>query len=166
MAILIAIPILIGLSMLQTSLVSQFPLLRGTADLLLLAVVAWSLQKRVTTALHWGVIAGLIVTYISALPFGVALIAYSLAAVIGSQLRRLVWQVPILAMFVATFAATVLLHAISYTAVRITGTSIPLGTVINIITLPSLLLNMFFALPAYALLSDLAGWLYPEELEV
>ncbi len=42
---LIGIPILGGLMILQTSLLSRFPLLEGTSDLVMLAVIAWALQK-------------------------------------------------------------------------------------------------------------------------
>jgi hypothetical protein len=35
-----------------------------------------------------------------------------------------------------------------------------------VITLPSLILNLLLAIPAYALFTDLAKWLYPEPLEV
>jgi hypothetical protein len=37
---------------------------------------------------------------------------------------------------------------------------------LNIVTLPSILMNLLFAIPVYALVSELADWLYPEEIEV
>jgi hypothetical protein len=38
---------------------SRIPLLHGSADLILLALVAWALQKRVNTAWQWALIGGL-----------------------------------------------------------------------------------------------------------
>ena len=165
MATLIAIPILGGLMILQTSLLSRFPLLEGTSDLVLLAVIAWALQKRVQTAWQWCLIGGLIFSLVSALPVGAALIAYSLVTALALALRRRVWQAPLLAMLVTTFLGTIIMHAISLAAVLISGTNMPLGEVINTITLPSLLLNLLLAIPVYAIINDLAKWLYPEELE-
>jgi rod shape-determining protein MreD len=163
---LIAIPVLGGLMILQTSLLSRFPLLQGTSDLVMLAVIAWALQKRVETAWQWCIIGGLIFSLVSALPVGVALIAYSLITALALILRRHVWQAPLLAMLLTTFLGTVIMHAVSLVAVAISGTSLPFGAVVNLITLPSLLLNLLLAIPIYAIINDLAKWLYPEELEV
>ncbi len=166
MAIVIAVPILSVLLIIQSAVLSRMPLLNGTTDLVLLAVIAWALQKRVQTAWHWGIIAGLLVGFVSALPLGVSLAGYLLAVGLALVLRQRVWQVPILAMFVATFFGTVISHLIALVALRLTGTQMPLLESLNLITLPSVLLNLLLAIPFYALLSDLAKWLYPEELEM
>jgi rod shape-determining protein MreD len=166
MATLIAIPLLSGLLMLQSAIVSWIPVLHGTVDLLLLAILAWALQKRVETGLQWGLIGGLLMTIFSDLPPGVALVAYLLVAGLGTLLRYSNWQAPLLAMLVAVFMGTIIVHGLSYLALRFTGNPIPLLSALNLITLPSLLLNLLVAIPAYALIGDLAEWLYPEELEV
>lgn len=163
---LLAIPVLGGLMILQTSLLSRFPLLQGSSDLVMLAVIAWALQKRVETAWQWCIIGGLIFSLVSALPVGVALIAYSLVTVLALLLRRHVWQAPILAMLLTTFLGTLIMHVIALAAIAVSGTSLPLGEVVNFITLPSLLLNLLLAIPVYAIIHDLAKWLYPEELEL
>jgi hypothetical protein len=165
MAILISIPILGALLILQTAVVSKMPLLQGTADLVLLAVIAWALQKRVQTAWHWGIIGGLFLSMVSGLPFFVPLIGCMAAVGLALMLRQRVWQVPILAMFIATFVGTLVMHALSIAALRITGVSVPIMQGLNIITLPSILLNLLLAVPIYALLGELANLLYPEELE-
>ena len=66
MAVLIAIPIMGVLAILQSSLVSRLPLLQGTPDLVMLAIIAWALQKRVQTAWQWSIIGGLVVSFYSA----------------------------------------------------------------------------------------------------
>ncbi|HEX7976346.1 MAG TPA: rod shape-determining protein MreD [Anaerolineales bacterium] len=166
MAVLISIPIFTLLLIFQTAVVSRIELLHGTADLVLLAVIAWALQKRVQTAWHWGIIAGLLVSLLSGLPMGVPLVGYLVVVGIALILRQRLWQVPILAMFVTTFLGTLLSQAINLVALRLFGTSLPWLEAINQITLPSVLLNLLLAIPFFALLGDLANWLYPEELEV
>jgi hypothetical protein len=49
---------------------------------------------------------------------------------------------------------------------RLFGNPLPWIEAFNLITLPSIILNLLFAIPAYALLGDLANFLYPEELAV
>ena len=166
MSTLLAIPVLSLLLILQSAIFSRITLLHGSADLLLLAVLAWALQERVDTAWRWGIIAGLLVSMASALPFGAALSGYLLATGMALLLRQRVWQRPVLAMFVATFFATLLTHAIDLAALRLAGSPISLSESLNLITLPSILLNLLLAIPIFALLSDLGDWLYPEELEV
>jgi rod shape-determining protein MreD len=166
MATFIAIPILTGLMILQTGIINNFPLLRGTPDLLLLAIIAWALQNKVQTAWQWSIIAAAIFGLVSAMPFGVPLITYPLATGVAILLRRQVWQIPMLAMFVAVFVGTIITHAVSVAALRLAQVSIPILQSFNIITLPSALLNLLFAIPVYALISDLAKWLYPEELVI
>jgi rod shape-determining protein MreD len=166
MATLIAIPIFSILLILQSAVISRIALLHGTADLLLLVVIAWALQKRVETAWHWSIIAGLMFSFVSALPIGVAMLGYLLVTGMTLLLRQRVWQVPILAMLVATFLGTLVTQGLALGALRLTGDPLPILQAFNLITLPSILLNLILAIPAYALLGDLAGWLYPEELEV
>ena len=166
MSTAIALPLLGLLLILQSSLISRIPLLHGTADLILLALLAWSLQKRVQTTWRWVIIGGLLVNLVSALPLGVPLAGYALAAGLALLLRKRVWQAPILAMFLATFAGTLLTQAVAYLSLRVLGSSIPVLEAFNQVFLPSVLLNLLLAVPMYALIGDLASWLHPEEIQV
>jgi rod shape-determining protein MreD len=166
MAILLAFPILGILVVLQSSLVSRVPLLLGTPDLMLLVIAAWALQKRVETAWQWTVIGGILATLSSALPLGVAFAGYGMATGLALLLRRRIWQAPVLAMFLVVFAGTLVFHALSILALRLVGNPIPLLDALNLVTLPSLLLNLLLAAPAFYLIADLASWLYPVEVEV
>ncbi|OGO38299.1 MAG: hypothetical protein A2W35_18750 [Chloroflexi bacterium RBG_16_57_11] len=165
MAALLAVPVLAVLVMIQSAVLSNIPLLHGTTDLVLVALLAWALQKRVRTAWFWAIIGGLLVGYVSALPFGAVLAGYLLAVGLAILLKQRIWQVPILAMLVATFFGTLLVNLVVITALRIVDTPLSFWEAINLVTLPSVLLNLLVAIPFYALFSDLANWLYPEPLE-
>ena len=166
MAILLAVPLLGGLLILQTAILSQIPLLHGTSDLVLLAVIAWALQKRVQTAWHWGIIGGLMVSFVSGLTLGVYLASYLLSVGMALALRQRVWQAPFLAMLVAVFFATLITHLLAFLALRLTGVALPPLETVNLVTLPSILLNLLLAIPIYTLVTDLANWVYPQPLEV
>ncbi|MCL4560429.1 MAG: rod shape-determining protein MreD [Chloroflexi bacterium] len=166
MAILLAFPLLGILVMLQTVVASRLPLLYGTADLVLLALTAWGLQERVETAWIWAFIGGVMVSFVSGLPFFTPLIGYLLVTALTRYLRRRVWQTPILVMFLATFVGTLILHGLSLAALELAGDPYPLGESLRLITLPSALLNLLLALPVYAFINDIARWLYPVEVEI
>ncbi len=152
--------------MFQSSILSRIPLLHGTVDLVLLAIIAWALQERVQSAWQWGIIGGLLAGLATALPFGIVLAGYLTITGLALYLRRHIWQVPILGMFLLTFVGTIITQAIAVAAIWVGGTPLPLIETLNLVTLPSLLLNLLLAVPIYVLITDLANWLYPKEIEV
>lgn len=163
---LLSIPILTGLLMLQMAVFNQMPLLNGAPDLVLLVLLAWALQKRVQNAWVWTAVGGLLVTYASALPVGTALVGYTLCVGLAQALRQRVWQAPILAMLITTFLGTLIFHAVTYLALLVTGTVLPLALSFYRVTMPSILLNLLIAIPIFAVFGDLARLVYPEELVV
>jgi rod shape-determining protein MreD len=165
-AILLAVPVLIVVLMLQTVIVSSLPLLSGVADLVLLVLVAWALQERAKSALAWAAIAGVMVSFISASPLGVLAAGYLVITLITRMFRRRVWQTPILSMFLMTFIGSILTQGLVMGALIFEGTSLPLLDSINLVVLPGTLLNLGLALPVYAIITDMAHWVYPEEVEI
>lgn len=166
MAILLALPILGLMVIFQSAIFSQVHLLYGTIDLILLVVVAWSVQERVKTAWHWGVIAGILASLATAVPALAIILAYVLSAGIAMYMRQIFWQRPLLAMISATFLGTLITQVITVAALIINGTPIALLEGFYMITLPSAMLNLLLAVPVYALISDLANWVYPEAIEI
>jgi rod shape-determining protein MreD len=154
------------LAIIQSTIVSTMPLLNGTADLILLFIIAWALQDRVNSAWQWCLIGGIFASLYSALPFGTYIVAYVICVGITRLLKSRIWKAPFLAMLAATFICTLVVQLISLVARIIMGVSIPITNILNLILLPSLLLNLILAIPIFSIMHDLASWLYPEELEV
>jgi rod shape-determining protein MreD len=165
MVYLIGIGLFAFLAVIQTTIVSRMPLLNGTADLLLLFIVAWAIQDRVESAWQWCLIGGIIASVYSGLPFGTYIAAYLIVTGITRLLKRQIWKAPFLAMLAAVFVGTLVVLIISWLARFVTGVNTPFFTVLNQIILPGLLLNLLLAIPVYSIMHDMAGWLYPEELE-
>lgn len=165
MRVLIAFPIFIPLLILQTVVIRQIPLLQGSADLIMLTIIAWALQRRVETAWHWGVIGSLLLSLVSAIPIYVNLIGYLSVVGIAIYIRRKFWKISLVIMFIVTFLATLITQLLVIIYLQVIGTSLPIIDSINQVIIPSLLLNLLFAVPFYVWMSDLSGWLYPESLE-
>jgi rod shape-determining protein MreD len=164
MSILIGIPVLAALFIVQSAIVSMLPLLSGSADLVLLVLIAWALQDRVSSALEWALIGGLMSTVVTRLPFPLPLVGYLGVTLLARGLRSRVWQTPFLAMFLTTFLGTVGYHGLVWLVLTFQGTSLPLLDSLNFVIFPATLLNLVLALPVYALVSDLAQSLYPDEV--
>ena len=165
MATFVAFPVLVLALMLQTAVISRINLLYGSADLILVILAGWALQERVTTSWQWALVAGVLVAFVSGLPWFVPLAGYLLIVGVARLLQRRVWQAPLLAMFTVCFTGTLMLHILSIFSLRILGDPLPLSDSFSLITLPSVLLNLLLAIPVYAMMRDLASWLYPAEAE-
>jgi rod shape-determining protein MreD len=159
--------ILFGIiAIIQSTIVSSMPLLNGMADLTLLMIIAWALQDRVDSEWQWCLIGGLFASLYSALPFGVYVVGYLLCVGISRLIKKRIWKAPFLAMLAATFIGTLVVLLISFAARLLSGVSMPYLSVINLILLPSLLLNLILAIPVFSIMRDLSDWLYPQELKV
>jgi rod shape-determining protein MreD len=160
---IVAFPLLLLAVILQSAVVSQVKLLSGYADLPLLLLGAWALQKRVKSAWHWAVVVCVMLGFISSMPLPVLVIGYFAVVFVAQTLQKRVWQAPLLAMFSVTFIGTLFLHLLSFFVLRLLGTPFVFADVIGLITLPSLLLNMLFSIPIYAFMREIAHWVYPVE---
>jgi rod shape-determining protein MreD len=158
---LIAIPVLFLAVMLQSAVISRVYLLSGVADLPLVMLAAWALQENVDSSWHWAAAVGMLVGFVSALPWYVPLLSYLFVVALAQMLQRRVWQAPLLAMFSVTFLGTVFLNILSYLVMRIGGVEMPFNDVLGLLVLPGVLLNMLLAVPVYTIMRDLSRWVYP-----
>ena len=158
---LIAAPVIILAVMVQSAIVSRVTLLSGVADLPLVMLAAWALQDEVESAWHWAAAASLMVGFVSGIHWSVPVLSYVAVVALAQVFQRRVWQAPLLAMFSVTFLGTIGMSVFSLVVLRLVGIPLPLGDVFGLITLPGILLNMLLAIPVYAVMRDLAGWVYP-----
>jgi hypothetical protein len=165
MATLIAIPILSILTILQSSIVSRLPLLHGTADIILVVVIAWALQERVRSAWQWSIIGGFMVGFVSFVPTFLPMINYLIITTIVLLVKRRIWETPILAMFVLTLLGSLINLVMTGLIIGIGGTPLPIFETLRLIILPSVILNMLLAAPIFAVVKDFAEWIYPEEIK-
>lgn len=166
MATLIAIPILSVLMILQSAVVSRLSLLQGSADLILLVIIAWALQERVKSAWQWSIFGGFLVGFVSIIPTILPVLIYLFITGIVLIVRRRIWETPILAMFTLTLFGSLFYQIVTGLVVSIGGTPLPILDSLRMIILPSVILNLILAAPIYAVMKDLAEWVYPEEIKI
>lgn len=165
MAILVGLPVLAITVILQSTVFSRVTLLNGTVDLVLIVVLSWALHERVKDEWVWAVIAGAMFGFVSALPLWTPILGYLMVTGIGLYLKRRVWQIPVLALLISVFFGTLLVQLLSLGVLTIVQGNVPISTAFNIIILPSLLLNLLAALPINAVVNEIAGFLYVDEVE-
>jgi len=141
--------------MLQSGIASRITLFSGATDLILLFLAASGLQSQRKHIWLWTVIAGMIISFMSAMPFFVPLFGYLAVTAITQILQKRVWQTPLLTMLIAVFFGTLIQHVMYILALIIAGTPISWIDSMNLVTLPSLLINMLLAIPAYAVVHEI-----------
>ncbi len=81
-------------------------MLSGVADLPLVMLAAWALQEDVDSSWHWAVAFGMLVGFVSGIPWYVPVISYVVVVALAQIFQKRVWQAPLLAMFSITFLGT------------------------------------------------------------
>jgi hypothetical protein len=160
---LVAIPFLMVVVILQSAVMSHIRLLSGYGDLPLVLLAAWAIQPNVDSGWQWATLTSLLIGFMSRVPWPAVLLGYLSVILVAQILRRRVWQAPLLAMFATTLLATVAFHLFTYVALALSGSFLAVSEVLSAVTLPSLLINLLLAIPAYALMRDLSRWVYPEQ---
>jgi cell shape-determining protein MreD len=152
--------------MLQFGVVSRTPLLSGTADLVMLYIIAWSLHQQSRRFWVLVLVFAVIIGAISVTPFFLSVASYMAIYYAGTRIKAQVWQTPLLAMFLLTFTGTLLLHAGYFVSAFIEGTVFDWRVVLTQITLPSVLLNMLLAIPVHAIITELVRMAYPRGVDI
>jgi len=115
----------------------------------------------VETAWHWAVATGVFVGFVSGISWVVPMLSYLFVIALAQVLQRRIWQAPLLAMFSITFLGTIGSSVISLVVLQLSGISLPIADVFGLLTLPGILLNMLLAIPTFAVMRDVARWVYP-----
>jgi rod shape-determining protein MreD len=161
MRTIVAAPVIIFAVIVQSAVVSRVPLLYGFADLPLVMLAAWALQEEVDTAWHWAIATGLLVGFVSGIPWFVPGLSYISVVFFAQIFQRRVWQAPLLAMFLVTFLGTIVMNGLSLGILRLFGVPLSIADSLGLLTLPSVLLNLLLAIPVYTVMRDLARWVHP-----
>ncbi|MDH5606088.1 MAG: hypothetical protein OEY93_04310 [Anaerolineae bacterium] len=153
--------------MLQSTVVGNIRLLNGSADLVLLVMVAWALQKG-GNEVYWplGVAAGLIVGFVSQMPILVVMIGYGVSMLILQILQSRIWQAPLFSLFVAVLLGSLVSLFVDFLYLLLIGTPLEPGVSFNRVILPGIILNLLIALPVYAFVGEIAKMLIPDEVDL
>ena len=161
MSNLVAFPILGLALMIQLSVIGRINLLSGSADLFLVILISWAIHDRRKTAWLWAVISGLMVGYVSGLPWYIPMFGYLSVVGLTLIIQRRIWQTLLLEVFIVIFMGTLFMHGLSMGYLVIMGSTYNLTNALGTVTLPSILLNLILAIPVYMLIRDITNWIQP-----
>ena len=164
--VIIGIPILMTAAFIQTGFFGQIRLMGGTSDLLLLTITAWSIHDRSKYSWILVVGAGLIMSYVSAMPMNAYLWMYMLIWILIRFIKKRVWQMPLMLMLFVTIIGTLLIAVGTLGLLYLRQASVNYLDALQQIIIPSLVMNLLLSIPVYAFLNDVINTIYiNEEIE-
>jgi rod shape-determining protein MreD len=161
MGLIIGIPLMAGLAIMQSAIISYMPFLEGTPNMVLLVVVSWSLIGRSREAMILGLFGGVFLDMLSILPVGSTSISLILIAYLISLLEGGFWESNFFTPLVATLVATVMFFSLTILTLLLAGRTLDLLSSLTRIFLPSLFLNLVICLPIYHLTGWIANFVAP-----
>ena len=144
----IAVPSMALAALLQTTIFRQILLLDGSPDLLLVAVICWSLL-RPEEGMAWALIAGTFSDLFTGGPFGLTAVAYLVACLAVGYLHGHLRTHSPPAVMAITLFGTVLEHLAMIALLALFGQRLEIGYATPYITLPAAFLNTLCAVPVY-----------------
>jgi rod shape-determining protein MreD len=166
MAVLIASILLIVSTILQNTIINHVNLLVGAADLVLLVLVSWALQANDRNLIKYGVIAGLLIGVSSAVPIWASVLGYSAVAGLIMLFNVRIWQAPYWMLLTSTFMGTIIVNGSEIVVLWILGYPYDLVEMVELVIIPSIVLNILFVLPVYFFVSEITKIVYPKEVQV
>ena len=161
--IILSFPLMVAVTFFQISVFGKIHLIQGNTDLLMLIVIAWALNDATHYSWLWALVGGLIMSYVSALSLHGYLILYALLWLLIRLIKKRVWQMPVVLMLFLTIIGTGLECAFTLGTLVLQNANIDWSVALEQIVIPSLTMNLFLAVPVYAIMNDIANTIYMNE---
>ena len=161
--IYVAVPVMAVLAIIQSSILTRFPILGVVPQLLFLVALVWGIVRGIEEGIIWAFIAGLFVDLFSIAPLGVSSLAFMAGVGVPLLLQRALppRRLPV-AMFMAVLGTFIYL-AVYAVLLQLFGFGVSLGGVRTL--LPLLAVHAIVVLPIYLLMDSLLRTLRPRRVE-
>ena len=166
MSYVVGLLLLAFAAVLQATLLSQLRLLGGTVDLVLLLSLNWTLVGEWRGGLIWALMGGLCLDLLSGGPFGANALALVLVAYGASLSEGRFWSSHVLLPLASVLLGTVAYHLVYLLTLAAAGRSVSWSASLSLVTLPTVLLNTLFMLPAYHFVRWLHSVLHPAAVSI
>lgn len=160
----LSVPLLALAAALQVSLAPYISILGGTPDLVLLVVVAWSLNVPLEQGILWAVVGGLCKDLLSAAPLGTSIIGMVLLLSFVSLVRQQLYSVGVFTLVWVIMLGTVIQFSTTLLILFTSGFQPAFGSQlgynvvfleISTILLPTIVYNLIGIFPMYWLVRRL-----------
>lgn len=148
---------------LQIGFFGKIRLMGGTTDLIMLCIIAWSINERSKYSWILVIAGGLIMSYVSAMPMNGYLWMYLIIWFIIRFIKMRVWQMPLMLMLFVTILSSLLISVGTLALLFLQNASVNYIDAFRQIIIPSLVMNLLLSIPVYAFLNDVINTIYLNE---
>ncbi|HXA41434.1 MAG TPA: rod shape-determining protein MreD [Candidatus Solibacter sp.] len=152
MSLWLAFPMLVLLSVLQTSMVPQLAIGGARPQLVLVWVVCWAVVRGRGEAMTWAIFAGLLLDLLSQMPPGAHLLALTLVAFIADLGHTVMQGSTALFAAAAVFAASLVYGIVLVLVLAATGRPVELADTVVLNIFPGALYNLAVLVPIFIFL--------------
>lgn len=138
----LAVFLLAGIALLQTTLAPQLSFLGGTPQFMLLTVVSWSLLRGGREGVVWGFIGGVMLDLLSGAPFGVMTLPLLLMGFLSGLGEFNVFRANFLLPGLVIVVTTLAYHALVLVLFQVLGQPVAWESAVRHVMLPAVLLNV------------------------
>lgn len=161
---LLAIPLMLFLTVLQTAVLPRFPIFGIVPQLPFLLALAWGLLRGSNEGAIWGFIAGLTMDLFTVAPTGGLALTYTISiATVSFIINALPKNRVVMPMLMAALG-TLIQQILYYLFLQLFGYGLGVTAVATL--LPSILLNAFLILPVYWAMFVINRTLWPKPVEL
>ena len=160
----LAVPFLLLVSLLQSTLSPRLQIGAVWPDFLLLVVMSWALLRRANEALLWSLLGGLIVDLVSGGPFGGTVMALIAVTAVASLMANGAFQGRTILPVVAAFVATLAFHGVYVLAMLLVGQRVDGLDALLRIALPSAVYNSALSLFVFGIMTAVDRRIRPKAL--
>lgn len=152
---LIILPILLFGMLLQTTVFASLSLISGKADILLLILVSWNINKDDNAYILWAIFAGSVFAFYSSTPWFVPFLGYILVSLITRKIKSMTFHLPIFLLIFSTLLSSSAFLSLFLAQIWIfSGFEADITTMFWSITIPSLFLNLILILPVNSIVHE------------
>jgi len=160
----LAVPFLLLVSLLQSTLAPRLQVGAAWPDFLLLMVMSWALVQRVDEAIVWASIGGLGVDLMSGGPFGASALGLIAAALLAGAMSGGVFRGRTALPLVTALAATLTFHGVYVLTMLLTGQRVDLIDALFRIVLPAAVYNAALSLIVFRVMAGIDQRIRPKAL--
>ncbi|RLC93666.1 MAG: rod shape-determining protein MreD [Chloroflexi bacterium] len=137
----LSLPLLTGIALIQSILLSRVSLKGARPDLMLLVVLAWAAVRSVDEGVVWGFVGGLIIDLLSGGPLGATALALTLAAFWAGQSWGQGFGIALIRLLLLALLSTATYYLVLLIILAWTGHAIDWEFALLHVAGPSVLLN-------------------------
>jgi rod shape-determining protein MreD len=165
-AFIIGIPILLTITILQSTVLNNIRFLEGGMDVMLIAVTAWSLVQRGNDGPLWALAGGVMADSFSGGPPGTITLALAIVTFVIALTEGRFYKANIIAALLFSVLGTLIFHLVCLSFLAINGYTVNFGETLALSTFPSAVLNFLLMLPAYQAAKWLSLMTAPPKVEI